>query len=48
MKTSIPSHWNSESAKNTIEKLNKFLELRSENDNQQNIQQVRKKYKLKK
>ena len=36
-------HWNSQSAEKTIDELNKLLELRSENDIQLHVEQVRKK-----
>ena len=39
----IPGHWNSESAEKTIDKLNKLLEFRSENDIKLLVEQVRKK-----
>ena len=37
----IPGHWNSESAEKTIDELNKFLELRSQNDIDLHLEQVR-------
>ena len=39
----IPGHWNSESAEKTIDELNKLLELRSQNDIDLHVEQVRKK-----
>ena len=39
----IPGQWNSESAEKTIDKLNKLLELRSQNDIDFHVEQVRKK-----
>ena len=38
-----PGHWNSEFAQKTIDELNKLLELRSQNDIELYVQQVRKK-----
>ena len=38
-----PSHCNSKSAEKTIEELNKLLELRSENDIEIHVEQIRKK-----
>ena len=38
-----PGHWNSKSARKTIDELNKILELRSEHDNEIQVEQVRKK-----
>ena len=42
----IPNHWNSKTVEKTIDKLLKLLELRSQNDIQLHVQQVRKKVKL--
>ena len=39
----IPGHWNSESAEETIGELNKLLGLRSQNDIDLHVEQVRKK-----
>ena len=39
----IPGHWKSESAEETINELNKLLELRSQNDIDLHVEQVRKK-----
>ena len=39
----IPGHWNSRSAEQTINELNKLLDLRSENDIELHTEQVRKK-----
>ena len=39
----IPGHWNSKSAEQTIDELNKLFELRSENDIELHTEQVRKK-----
>ena len=38
-----PGHWKPESAENTIDELNKLLELRSGNDIELHVEQVRKK-----
>ena len=40
----IPDHWETESAEETIDELNNFLELRSQNDNELHNEQVRKKF----
>ena len=39
----IPGHWNSKSAEKFIDKRNKLLELRSQNDVDLHVEQVRKK-----
>ena len=39
----MPGHGNSESAKKTIDELNKILELRNQNDVELYVEQVRKK-----
>ena len=38
-----PGHWNSEFAEKTIDELNKLLELRSVNDIELHVEQVKKK-----
>ena len=38
----IPGHWSSDSAEKTIDELNKILELRSQNDSDLHVKQVRK------
>ena len=38
-----PGHWKSESAQKIVDELNKLLELRSENDVELHVEQVRKK-----
>ena len=38
----IHSHWNSKSAEKSIDELNKLLELRSENDFDLHVEQVKK------
>ena len=38
----IPGHWNSKSVENTIDELNKLLDLRSQNDIELRVEQVRK------
>ena len=38
-----PGHWNSESAEKTFDELNKLIDLRSENDIELHVEQVRKK-----
>ena len=40
---STPGYWNSESAQKTIDEINKLLELRSQNDSNYYVEQVRKK-----
>ena len=40
---STPSHWNSEDGDELINKVNKLLELRSENDIELHVEEVRKK-----
>ena len=42
----IPGHWNSNSAQKTIDELNKLIDLRSENDIDLHVEQVREKEKL--
>ena len=42
----IPCHWNSNSAEKTIDEVNKLLELRSQNDIELHVEQVRKKIKV--
>ena len=37
-----PGHWNSEDAEELINKLNKILELRSQNDDELNVKEVEK------
>ena len=39
----IPGHWNSVSTEKTIDELDKLLELRSENDIEMHVNQVKKK-----
>ena len=39
---SIPGHWNSKSAEEIIDELNKLLELRSENDIELHVEEVTK------
>ena len=41
--TTRPGHWNSKSAEKTIDELNKILGLRSQNDLELHVDQVRKK-----
>ena len=38
-----PCHWNSKSAEKTFDELNKLIDLRSENDVELHVEQVRKK-----
>ena len=39
----VPGHWNSKSAEQTIDEVNKLINLRSENDIELHTEQVRKK-----
>ena len=42
----IPSHWNSKSAEKTSDEVNKVLKLKSQNDFECHVKQVRKKEEL--
>ena len=46
--TTIPGHWNSESAEKTIDELNKLLELRSQNDIDLHVEKLKKRIKFNK
>ena len=43
LSTTTAGHWISKSAEKTIDELNKLLELRSQNDIELHVEQVRKK-----